>query len=260
MHRTCVNKNATTFTIFFLKNRRKILVRIYIDLIDMNNIFRWIFALCNLDFLVQKLQQILWSSFESPWSGYEGTWLSVHQQLIDSYSSLLRQSPFCKIFFYCMTLGCKVRPSVVIWLNDDELILCKLLHLAIIICLLAGRGVWSQCLHVFKHFMVFHNVSDPVKAGTSLDPHYCAAIWGPLVLKLWSKLINKYCKTNTSEEVNNFVHWKCGLFPIIFINKLFDLLHSKWSEGIEQNDYQQWSVRFKVDNDYLTPLMLLLVM
>ena len=34
---------------FFLRNWRNILVRIYIDMTDMNNIFHWIFVLCNLD-------------------------------------------------------------------------------------------------------------------------------------------------------------------------------------------------------------------
>ena len=36
----CVNKNAQT---------HKTLVGIYNNMIDMNNIFHWIFVLCNLD-------------------------------------------------------------------------------------------------------------------------------------------------------------------------------------------------------------------
>ena len=117
----CVNKNATTFTIFFLRNWHKILIRIFNNIRDTNYIFYGIFVLCDLACWFKSYSK----SCEVPLNLFglvtkEPVWV-VHQLVTISYSSLLGWSLFCKTFLNCIMWGCKVRLSFVIWLHDDGL-------------------------------------------------------------------------------------------------------------------------------------------
>ena len=143
----CVNKSASIFTIFFLRNGHKSLVRIYNNLIGINNSFHKIFVLCNLDLRFKSYSKFC----EVPLNLFglitkEPVW-PVDQLLTISYSFLLERSPFCKAFLCCMIKGFKVRISIGIPLNNDGLIglLGMLLHMAVIIGSDCRSGEQSQC-------------------------------------------------------------------------------------------------------------------
>ena len=97
----CVNKSASTFTFFFLRNKHKSLVRINIDMTDINNSFLFFF-LCNLDLWFKsysKFCEVRLNLFGLVTK--EPVW-PVDQLLTISYSFLLERCPFCKAFVCCM--------------------------------------------------------------------------------------------------------------------------------------------------------------
>ena len=89
----CVKKKHINSYDFFLRNRQKSLVRIYNNIIDINNSFHKIFVLCNLDLWFKSYSKFC----KVPLNLFgpvtkEPVW-PVYQLLTISYSCLLERSP-----------------------------------------------------------------------------------------------------------------------------------------------------------------------
>ena len=118
---------------FFLRNWHKSLVRVYNNMVDINNIFHKIFVLCNLDLWFKSYIKVLWNPSKSVWSGHEGTCLggwSATDHILSSWKIIILQ---IKHFYTAWYKGWgKIQYCYLIewwWANIRH----ELLHLAVII-------------------------------------------------------------------------------------------------------------------------------